>query len=354
MEYQVQRYPPTSNTSLQAWNAADEYLLTKVDKIKPSKVLLINDRFGYLACHLSMHEVQTLVHQSSQKLACEINLNINKIKSSLSFLSPLEENNETYDFILLQVPKSLALYEFFLAYASLHLSDHGRIHCGFMTKHFTANLLNTSYKFFENCQQSLAFKKSRVLTLSGRKTMGTEDYFVNLTYKDKVFSQYSGVFSSEHIDLATLFLMDHLVVNHNEQKILDIGCGNGILAWACKTQMPNSEIHCMDDSIFAIESAKINLENSACHYHWVHDLSSFSDQYFDLVVTNPPFHFEHEQDINVALTLFENAHRILGKGGRMLVVANAHLNYKTHLTKWFASTVEIANNIKFVIYECKV
>ncbi|MGB1284834.1 MAG: methyltransferase, partial [Polaribacter sp.] len=69
-------------------------------------------------------------------------------------------------------------------------------------------------------------------------------------------------------------------------------------------------------------------------------------------VSNPPFHFEHENNIEVALNLFSEVQNCLKLGGRFVLVANKHLNYKTHLDKLFCKTEVLAENKKFVIYEC--
>ena len=58
-KYTITRFPKTRNQSLQAWNAADEYLLQNVHflhlfeklDLKTPKLAIFNDRFGFLACH---------------------------------------------------------------------------------------------------------------------------------------------------------------------------------------------------------------------------------------------------------------------------------------------------------------
>ena len=61
----------------------------------------------------------------------------------------------------------------------------------------------------------------------------------------------------------------------------------------------------------------------------------FKDDYFDLVISNPPFHFEHETNIEVAIRLFHDVKRCLKSEGRFELVASQHLNFKTHLIKIF-------------------
>ena len=43
--------------------------------------------------------------------------------------------------------------------------------------------------------------------------------------------------------------------------------------------------------------------------------------------------FEFENNIEVSIELFKEVYRCLKMGGRFVLVANKHLNYKTHLQK---------------------
>ena len=70
------------------------------------------------------------------------------------------------------------------------------------------------------------------------------------------------------------------------------------------------------------------------------------------MVSNPPFHVEHEIDINLPLELFKQVHRCLSDAGTFQLVANNHLNYKTHLVKIFGDVEVTAQNEKFVVYTC--
>ena len=74
--------------------------------------------------------------------------------------------------------------------------------------------------------------------------------------------------------------------------------------------------------------------------------------FFDLVVSNPPSHFEYETNIEIAITLFKEVARCLKPDGRFVIVASKHLNFKTHLERIFERCKISAENNKFIIYEC--
>jgi len=74
---------------------------------------------------------------------------------------------------------------------------------------------------------------------------------------------------------------------------------------------------------------------------------------FDLIITNPPFHNEHQTDISIGTDLFAEAADRLTPDGHLVVVANRHLNYATHLRRYFDEVLEVSTNEKFVVYRCR-
>lgn len=352
----LKRYPATRNHSLQAWNAADEHLVQYVaehPEINRGKPAIYNDRFGYLSCHLKDYNPDSVIHLASQKKAIRQNMENNFPRSEPSFRLITENDPGRGDnLVLIQIPKSNDLFDFMLFRIYEKAADDIRVVCGFMTRHFTPTWLEIAGQYFEQVAQSKAWKKSRLLLLSGKKeNVGKKTFFHENSYNELNIRQCSGVFSKEKIDMATSFLLENLHVNDAEKTMLDWGCGNGIIGLYIQKTFGPKKLVFMDDSILAVESVRLN--DPTGDVRWEDNLQSFQASSFDLIVTNPPFHFEYETDISVTLSFFEEAKRCLSPDGRLLVVANKHVNYQTHLRRLF-QTVDIVNeNQKFVIYESK-
>lgn len=360
-ELTVKRYPETSNRSLQAWNAGDDYLLSKMDELSPAgkSITICNDRFGYLSCHLNAYRPQILTDRKSQKESIRMNLKRNSLSAdSDSFFTPLSELPEPVDVGIVQVPKSLDLFRFYLHQISSSLSEDGIVFCAFMTKYFTPQLLEIADEYFEDVDQSLAVRKSRVLTLRGKKELPETALIRTISYSfdedtTEELKQYPGVFSADHIDYATQFLIESVTLQEDENIVLDMGSGNGVIARSVQLKKPDATLHLIDDFYLAVESSKLNLKHDNAHFHWSDSLSPIENVDFDLVLSNPPFHFEHETNIEVTVDLFREVAGILKPGGRFLCVANQHLGYLSHLKKFFTSAEPMAQNKKYVIYECK-
>ena len=358
----IRRYPETSNKSLRAWNAGDEYILQYLQELDLTgkSITIYNDRFGYLSCHLNEFAPSIVVHRKSQETSILMNGRINSLDmDSCGFELPLGAPEQTTEIGLMQIPKSLDLFRFFLHKLTESLADDGIVLCAFMTKYFTPGLLEIANDYFEEVDQSLAVKKSRLLILKKRKQRLPDSSFIErYDYsfdgdQTETLSQFPGVFSSGQVDYATRFLLETITLNPDETNILDVGSGNGVISRALQIKSPDATVHLVDDSILAIESSKLNLQADNARFHWTDTLENLSDQPIDLAVSNPPFHFSHETNIEVSVNLFREVAGVLKSGGRFLCVANKHLGYLPHLKKFFESAGVLAQNRKFVIYECR-
>ncbi|MGA8430505.1 MAG: peptide chain release factor N(5)-glutamine methyltransferase [Candidatus Sulfotelmatobacter sp.] len=86
----------------------------------------------------------------------------------------------------------------------------------------------------------------------------------------------------------------------SEVRVADIGTGSGCIAVALAKEFPDAEIHATDISSAALQIARANaarhqLENRI-HFHRTDLLEGLIPQTFDLIVSNPPYVGESEED----------------------------------------------------------
>lgn len=353
----ITRYPPSQDKSLQAWNSADNLVIDylKSEQIEPQKMIIYHDRFGYLSCHCHNYKPLMVINFRSQKKSIVKNLNDNKlVYNKNQFITPLETISGGIKTAIIKIPKSTDLFELYLNQLVHSLEKDSKVICGFMTRNFSKQALEIAGKYFEEVEQSKALKKARLMILKNPKKCDKAKLVHKIDLDNNEFlKQYYGVFSASRIDFATQFFIENMRINHEHKHILDLGCGNGILALKACEQNPSAEIYLTDDHFLAIESAKLNLGSSPSpHFLFTDDLTGFDDNFLDLVVSNPPFHFEYENNIDITLNLFREVFRILKPGGEFQLVANRHLNYKVHLIQYFKSVISVAQNSKFVVYKC--
>ncbi|CAM1344459.1 class I SAM-dependent methyltransferase [Tenacibaculum amylolyticum] len=350
-EFTLERYPKTKDKSLRAWSNAELLVLEHVKDYKNREFHLYNDRFGVWNSTLHNRKQTTIWTYASQQKAIKQNLSINKLSTEVSYKTPLDTLNKV-DVALMKIPKSLELFELFLYQIQQAANEKTEVICGFMTKYFSTTYLKIAAHYFEVIEQTKAWKKARLLILKSPKSFEKKELINKILWKEEVLKQYYGVFSSERIDIGTQFLLSNLEVRKNEKKILDVAAGNGVIAYTALQRNKMVNVTLVDDFNLAIESSKLNLPKEKSQFICTDIMDGIENDSYDLIVSNPPFHFEYENNIEVSLNLFNKIANSLKENGRFVMVANKHLNYKTHLDLLFTAVTVLATNSKFIIYEC--
>jgi 23S rRNA (guanine1835-N2)-methyltransferase len=110
--FALERFPPNAEeASLQAWDAADEYLLNQVNDSEGT-TLIFNDSFGALACALAEYRPVSVNDSFIAEQATRHNLRLNGMdEDAVTFLDSLSELPAAPARVLIKVPKQLALLE---------------------------------------------------------------------------------------------------------------------------------------------------------------------------------------------------------------------------------------------------
>lgn len=110
--FTLERFPPNAEEeALQAWEAADEYLLQQVNDVD-GLTLIFNDGFGALACALAERNPVSINDSFISELATRHNLRMNGIdEESVRFQDSLSPLPAAPALVLIKVPKQLALLE---------------------------------------------------------------------------------------------------------------------------------------------------------------------------------------------------------------------------------------------------
>ena len=92
-------------------------------------------------------------------------------------------------------------------------------------------------------------------------------------------------------DLIRWILQD--IKDHKQElKILDVGTGSGNIAISLAKQLPAAEVHALDISAEALETAKMNSETNEVSVKFIQGDIRNLDQLngpFDIIVSNPPY-----------------------------------------------------------------
>jgi len=108
-------------------------------------------------------------------------------------------------------------------------------------------------------------------------------------------------------------------------RIVDVGTGSGSIALALAKELPQAEIHATDISLAPLEIARTNAARhqleSRIQFHQCDLLAGFQDDSFDLVVSNPPYVGESEEDqVQLEVRKFEPRNAVFaGRSGTEII-----------------------------------
>jgi 23S rRNA (guanine1835-N2)-methyltransferase len=314
------------------------------------RILIVNDHFGAISCGLEGFDCTTYTDSYVSTKGIKYNS-----QDRIHPISDLNGLSGLYDYVLLQIPKNLSFFEDILCHLTDHLHSNSQIICASMVKHLSPTSFELLQKYIGATTTSLAKKKARLIFATFQKGSSTSPYplRIKLDTFEKPFVNHSNLFSRDKLDIGTRFFLEH-IPSGGFQKILDLGCANGVIGIKAKILNPASEVYFSDESKMAIESAKINFEtyfNSEPKLFWTNCFEDAPEKEIDLVLCNPPFHQQNTIGDFIAWQMFKDSYQALKIGGKLRVIGNSHLGYQIKLKKIFGNSKIIATNKKFMICE---
>ncbi|MGO5000016.1 16S rRNA (guanine(1207)-N(2))-methyltransferase RsmC [Oceanisphaera sp. W20_SRM_FM3] len=158
-----------------------------------------------------------------------------------------------------------------------------------------------------------------------------------------------GVFSAGHLDSGTRLLLDNL--GKLKGRVLDFGCGAGVLGATLLKRQPELELECIDINALALEATRLTLAENQLQakVYASNGLSQVSGT-FNHIVANPPFHAGLKTFFHTTEALLTSAKEYLVHGGSLTLVANAFLPYPELIERSFGQCETLAVNGKFKIY----
>jgi len=364
-ELDLIRQPDQANDPLQAFDAADEYLLEQLhgqQLAAGSRVLVLNDSFGALAASLAGHlSVVSSGDSHLAHLALEKNLARNgKAFDSVPFVPASEHWQGPFDRVLVRVPKTLALLEEQLIRLQGHLAPGAQVIAGAMIKHLPRAAGDLLEKYIGPVQASLAQKKARLLTATvAERPVARSPYPTRYQLDAPALEllNHANVFCRDGLDIGTRAFLPHLPRDLGNARVADLGCGNGVLGIASALANPLAQYTLVDESYMAVQSAQENWQAALGDREVTvlagDGLAGVEKQSLDVVLCNPPFHQQQVVGDFLAWRMFQQAREALVVGGALYIVGNRHLGYHSKLARLFRGVEQVAATPKFVILKAR-
>ncbi|MFE2066319.1 methyltransferase [Streptomyces sp. NPDC059467] len=363
-EFELSRFPEDPRDRLRAWDASDAYLLRYLDRERvglSGTVVVLGDRWGALVTALAEHRPAQITDSYLSQEATRANLARAGVEpGAVQLLTTQDPPPERVDVLLVRVPKSLALLEDQL----LRLAP--AVHAGTvvigtgMVKEIHTSTLQLFERILGPTRTSLAEQKARLIHCTPDPALERPANPWPYSYalpdgigavSGRTVVNHAGVFCADRLDIGTRFFLAHLP--EGGRRIVDLGCGNGVVGTAVALADPTAEVLFVDESFQAVASAEATYKANGVPGHAefrVGDgLAGVADGSVDMVLNNPPFHSHQATTDATAWRMFAGAKRALRPGGELWVVGNRHLGYHVTLRRLFGNSRLVASDPKFVV-----
>nr|WP_041670143.1 methyltransferase [Streptomyces scabiei] len=369
-EYTLTRFPEDPRDLLRAWDASDAYLLrhlaesgTRLD----GTVVIVGDRWGALTTALAGYGPTQITDSFLSREATRANLERGGVDpDAVRLLTTRDTPPDRVDVLLVRIPKSLALLEDQLHRLAPAVHEGTVVIGTGMVKEIHTSTLRLFERILGPTRTSLARQKARLVlcTPDAEVLAARGDDPWPYTYRlpddvgvlaGRAVVNHAGVFCADRLDIGTRFFLRQLPQAPAGGRVVDLGCGNGVVGTAVALAGPDAEVVFVDESYQAVASARATYEanrpgaDPGAEFLVGDGLEDFPAGSVDLVLNNPPFHSHQATTDATARRMFTGARRALRPGGELWVVGNRHLGYHVTLRRIFGNGEVVASDPRFVV-----
>lgn len=177
-------------------------------------------------------------------------------------------------------------------------------------------------------------------------------YPINIAGVSLTVRSLPGVFSHGEFDKGSELLLNNLPALNG--KVLDFGCGAGVIGAVMKAKYPQIDLDLCDISALAIESAKetFKVNQLAANFIATDVYKNITGSY-QYLISNPPFHAGLKTFYTATETFINQAPSYLNNGGELVIVANCFLQYPPLIEATLGQCEISSHTNKFNVYTAK-
>lgn len=360
----LRREPDLEAPELLAYDATDRLLLdTAADALqasKPGETVVVGDRHGALTLGASARGAREIrVHQDALLGERALARNAQRLGSSddWSHHDLGEELFTDARVVLLQLPDSLDAIREIADLIARHARSDVTLFAGGRVKHMSLSQNDVLARSFARVTPGLARQKSRVITASHPIEPETPHPFPVWGEDDDVsvrIAAFGATFGGATLDHGTRFLLGHLAnATPHANRIVDLGCGNGVIAAELARIHTEAKVIATDQSSAAVRAAELTVREAGVADRVTvtraDATEAVPDDWADLIVLNPPFHAGRTVHEGIAHRLIRSCARAIRPGGDLWVVFNSHLRYRSVIEQAVGPAQQVARNRRFTV-----
>ncbi|GGQ24539.1 class I SAM-dependent methyltransferase [Shewanella litoralis] len=264
---------------------------------------------------------------------------------------------EKYDSVITYFPKAKPLMGYLLQLAAQHLAIDGLLVIVGENKGGIKSIAKLTPDYFstpikqDNARHCLLY--TCYLTQAAPPLSLTDwvsQYALDTPQGQLQICNLVGVFSEKRLDQGTELLLSHLPDNL-QGRVLDFGCGAGVISAALLKANPQLTIECIDINAMALASCQLTLaaNNMQANVYPSDGFNQVNGQ-FNGIISNPPFHDGLTSTTDIATQFVKHSASSLAPKGVWQIVANRHLPYADTIATYFGNANVLAENNKYKLY----
>ncbi|MCL1076934.1 class I SAM-dependent methyltransferase [Parashewanella spongiae] len=325
--------------------------------IADQRVLLLNHEADHLG-----RELSAATHVTALALDFNHHLQLQPFandKLTLHFSHQLPTQTK-FDTVVIYFPKAKPLAEYLFSLAAQYLDVGGQVLIVGENKGGIKSFSKQFPKYFstpvkiDNARHCLLFA-SELIAPAPKFDLNdwVTTYSLPTPQGEINICNCVGVFSQKQLDAGTKLLLENLA--EFSGRVLDFGCGAGVISAALLKVQPELEIDCVDINAMALASCELTLQaNNLQAKVYASDGYAQIQGEFNGVISNPPFHDGLAATTDIAQQFVKESAHSLFKHGVFQIVANRHLPYADDIDQHFGTVNVVAENNKYKVYQNRV
>ncbi|NMP30326.1 methyltransferase [Thalassotalea sp. M1531] len=334
-----------------------QVLVRNIDLLECQKAILVNFPVDdlYREWLADFHDTK-LHYFTNNKLSANLLSKIDNRAVTSSFGSHYQ-GNDKFDLALIAFPKSKAELAYSLAMLAPNLTTNARILFVGENKGGIKSVAKLGKDYLTYCNKVDSARHCSLFLAelqTGQYSFSIDDWFhiypLNIAGIELNIAALPGVFSQQGLDKGTKVLLENLPTSYSG-KILDFGCGAGVIGAVLAKKFTNISILGIDISALAIASTEKTLQiNELTGQAIASDGLTMVNERYDHIVSNPPFHQGLKTHYAATETFLKQSKEYLNPKGQLTIVANSFLKYLPIIQTNFKITNTPTSKSSFNIY----